>query len=140
MATSFIDPNFMLQQATDGTAGTYLEAITALIVANNGQVGTDASNVVNAIVAPGAIDPAIRHHTVLVDGTDAFTLANGTFIGQRVSVFSLAGTNIPVGTITPATPLGYATVTAIGALGDSVLFEWNGAGWLIIASFGVTFT
>lgn len=140
MATRYIDPNIQLPQATTGHASFFPAVLDALIASNNLTAGTDASNVVNAIAAPGAIDPAFRYHTLAVDGTDAFTLADGTYIGQVVNVFCLAGTNIPVGTITPATPLGYATVTALGALGDSVRFEWNGSGWIVTASFGVTFT
>lgn len=94
----------------------------------------------NAIAAPGAIDPNRRFHTLAVDGTDAFTLADGSYIGQLVTCFALAGTNIPVGTITPATPLGYATVSGIGALGDTVTFMWVGSGWVVIESNGCTFT
>lgn len=140
MATRYIDPNIQLPQATTGHASFFPAVLDALIASNNLTAGTDASNVVNAIAAPGAINPAFRYHTLAVDGTDAFTLADGTYIGQVVNVFCLAGTNIPVGTITPATPLGYATVTGLGALGDSVRFEWNGSGWIVTASFGVTFT
>lgn len=136
----YVDPNIQLPQATSGHASFFPAVLDALIAANNLTVGTDASYVVNAIAAPGAIDPAFRYHTLAVDGTDAFTLANGTYLGQQVKVFCLAGANIPVGTITPATPLGYATVSALGALGDSVIFEWNGSGWIVVASFGVTFT
>lgn len=140
MATRYIDPNIQLPQATTGHASFFPAVLDALIASNNLTAGTDASNVVNAIAAPGAINPAFRYHTLAVDGTDAFTLADGTYIGQVVNVFCLAGTNIPVGTITPATPLGYATVSSLGALGDSVRFEWNGSGWIVTASFGVTFT
>lgn len=140
MPSKYIDPNIMTPAAAIGRATLPPDVIEALVDSVNLEAGTDASNLVNAIAAPGAINPAFRHHTLAIDGTDAFTLANGTFPGQRVSVFCLAGTNIPVGTITPATPGGFATVTALGALGDCVEFEWTGAAWIVISCFGVTFT
>jgi hypothetical protein len=140
MTTSYIDPNILTPAASIGRATIFPDVIEALVDSVNGIVGTDASYTVAAVAAPGAINPAVRFTTLAIDGTDAFTLANGTHIGQLVTVFALAGANIPVGTITPATPLGYATVTALGALGDSVTFMWNGAGWLVTASNGVTFT
>lgn len=140
MTSRYIDPNILTPAGTIGRATIFPDVIEALIDANNNGVGTDASYTVNAIAAPGAIDPTKRFHTLAIDGTDAFTLADGTIIGQLVNVFCLAGTNIPVGTITPATPLGYATVTGLGALGDLVQFMWNGSGWVVTACNGVTFT
>ncbi len=140
MATRYIDPDIMTPAATTGRATVFPDVIEALIDANNYTAGTDASYTPNAIAAPGAIDPEKRFHTLAVDGTDAFTLANGTFPGQLVTCFSLAGANIPVGTITPAAPLGYATVTGIGALGDLVTFMWTGLGWVVVSANGVTFT
>lgn len=140
-----IDPNFMLQQAADGTAGTYLEAITALIAQVNLNGGTDANNTIQAIVAPGAIDPTKRLVTLSVDGTDAYTLADGTFLGQSVLVVVIAGANTPVGTVTPATRApSYANITALGALGDQVRFTWvlsgSTPGWMWSDAIGVTIT
>lgn len=90
--------------------------------------------------APGALNPEARYILLAVDGTDAYTLADGNRPGQRVTVFVTAGANTPVATITPATPIGYATVTALGALGDLVTFEWTSDGWAVVAANGVTFT
>ena len=140
MATRYVDPNIQLPQATVGRASFYPAVLDALIAANNLGASADTAWATNAVAAPGAIDPTKRFTTLAVDGTDAFPLADGTFPGQEVIVFSLAGANIPVGTITPATPLGYATVTALGALGDNVCFVWTGTGWAVKSCFGVTFT
>ncbi|MES1205017.1 MAG: hypothetical protein ABUS79_03690 [Pseudomonadota bacterium] len=96
---------------------------------------------VAATAAPGAISVATAITTLAVDGTDAYTLADGLFLGQRKTCVVISGANTPVGTITPATPSGFATVTALGAVGDSVEFIWGGAGaWYIASSFGCTFT
>lgn len=91
-----------------------------------------------AYAAPGAIDPNARYATLAVDGTDAYTLADGSYVGQVVNVFVISGANTPIATITPATRVGYANVTALGALGDLVRFEWTSDGWFITAANGVT--
>ncbi len=94
------------------------------------------------VAAPGAIS-VLTHETLLstIDGTDAFTLANGLFVGQeKVIRSSGAGANTPIGTVTPATPFGYATITAIGVLGDHCTLVWTASGWMIRALNGVTLT
>lgn len=93
---------------------------------------------VDAVGAPGAI-PVTTHITELtVDGTDAHTLADGLFIGQEKVITVVAGTNTPVSTVTPATPNGFANVTALGALGDCVVLVWTADGWSLKSHAGVT--
>lgn len=140
MATRYIDPNIQLPQAVTGAASFFPAVLDALIAANNLTALTDAKNLPNAISAAGAIDPTFRFHTLAVTGTTAYTLANGTYPGQEVTVFVISGASIPVGTVTPASPTGYATVTALGAVGDLATFMWTGAGWVVTAANGVTFT
>jgi hypothetical protein len=85
------------------------------------------------VAAPGAIS-VLTHETLLttIDGTDAFTLANGLFVGQEKIVrVSADGANTPVGTITPATPFGFATVSSLGLRGDLAVFVWTASGWII---------
>lgn len=94
-----------------------------------------------ALSAAGAISAAtLVTLLTLPTGAQAFTLPDGLFPGQTkiVTVVAIAGS--PVGTITPATPSGFATVTALGAVGDSVMLIWTGAAWVLGPSFGVTFT
>jgi hypothetical protein len=94
---------------------------------------------VEAVAAPGAISVLTRLTHLAVDGTDAFTLADGVYEGQRKTVTVLSGANTPVGTVTPATPHGHASVTAFGAIGDTCTWEWHFAtGWMIVAANGVT--
>jgi hypothetical protein len=97
------------------------------------------------VSAAGAIDPDQLITYLSVDATKAYTLANGTFVGQIVLVLVIAGTNTPVGSITPATtaPASGATYTSIGALGavgDFIMFIWNGTGWLRGLNAGITVT
>ncbi len=142
MASLVIDPAIMLPTATAGDTKTYLEALTLLLSAHNSLNGSDAAWAVANVAAPGAINPDIRITTLAVDGTDAFTLADGTNLGQMVTVMCLiAGANIPVGTVTPATrATGYANVTAFGAAGDFCTFVWTSTGWFPLQCAGVTIT
>lgn len=94
---------------------------------------------VEAISAAGAVSQLTRVTTLTVDATKAYTLADGVYEGQRKTVTVIAGTNTPVGTVTPATPAGHANVTALGAIGDTVTWEWHFAtGWLVVSANGVT--
>lgn len=94
------------------------------------------------VAAPGALS-VLTHITRLttIDGTDAFTLAAGLFVGQpKAVIVNVVGANTPVGTVTPSPATTPATVTALGALGDSAEWVWNGSLWVLVSSFGCTFT
>jgi hypothetical protein len=97
---------------------------------------------VEAAVASGAVSVNTEITTLnLATGAQALTLANGLFLGQRKTIVVVQIAGSPVGTLTPATPSGFATVTALGAVGDSVELIWAGAGaWYLANSFGCTFT
>lgn len=89
---------------------------------------------VEAISSAGALSVNTAISTLAVSGTTAYTLANGLFIGQRKTVVVISGAATPVGTITPATPSGFATITGLGVVGEGVEFIWGGAGAWYIAS------
>lgn len=95
-----------------------------------------------ALVAAGAISVATEVTQITAAGAIAMTLADGLFLGQRKTVTSGAGTGAPNATITPTTRGGgYATVSALGALGDTVEFIWanpTSPAWYIADSQGVT--
>lgn len=141
MASLVIDPAIMLPTATAGDTKTFLEALTLLLAAHNSKVGADADWAIQAVAAPGAITPTKRVVTLAVDGTDAYTLADGTNLGDEVLCIVVTGVNTPVGTITPATrATGYSNVTALGVIGDFVQFLWTSTGWMVGANGGVTVT
>lgn len=139
MATRYIDPNIQTPAASTGMASFYPAVLDALIASNNLGFPADAT-FAQSVSSAGAIPVTARVVAATVTGATAYTLANGTFAGQQITVYFLTGASIPNATITPATPLGYATVTALGAAGDSVTFLWTGAGWAILGAIGVTFT
>lgn len=109
-----------------------------MFLAPGGSLGGSSGFNTVAYAAPGAIDPAGRYNTLAVDGTDAYTLADGTTPGQRVTAFVISGANTPNATITPATAVGFTAVSALGVLGDLVTFEWSADGWFITALNGAT--
>lgn len=94
---------------------------------------------VETVSAAGAISVLTRLTLLAVTGTTAYTMADGVYEGQRKEVTVISGASTPVGTITPTTPSGHANVTALGAIGDTVTYEWHFAsGWTIVSNAGVT--
>jgi len=67
-------------------------------------------------------------------GAVAGTLANGVRIGQLKEIMlTVAG---GTGTLTPATASGFTTI-AFSVVGDMVLLEWTGSGWIILKRYNV---
>lgn len=89
---------------------------------------------VQALSGAGAVsltEPATDFTSTGV--ADALTLADGS-LGQIKTVTHVVDGGS--GVLTPATPLGYATITFNDA-GDSVTLRFTSAGWAIIGSRGV---
>jgi hypothetical protein len=96
-----------------------------------------AGTVANQMSGAGAIDiTTVTTRLTTTGATQALTLADGAYIGQRKTVMHEVDGGSAV--ITPAHPLGFATAT-LTAVRDWVTFEWNGAGWLL-AGWGGTAT
>lgn len=69
-----------------------------------------------------------------VTNTVAFTLANGTVVGQRKLIECTAVSGTPLGTLTITTPAGSESATHIfTAVGQAMTLEWNGTGWHMIS-------
>lgn len=85
----------------------------------------------------GAISILSYFTTINTDaGGDAFTLANGTVIGQLKKIYLLAdgGGNA---VITPVSLSGGLTITMNDA-GDYVVLVWDGVYWSVIENIGST--
>lgn len=107
------------------------------VAGTQGGAAYQGAGSVEAVAAAGALSVATEITTLAVTGTTAYTLANGLYIGQRKTAVVISGASTPVGTITPATPSGFATVTTLTAKGSGATFEWGGAGaWYLVAVFG----
>jgi hypothetical protein len=84
--------------------------------------------------AGGAISITNVLTTISTDaGGDAFTLANGTVVGQIKTIQSVLIDGDAV--ITPVSLLDGDTIT-FGDTGDSVTLMWNGTAWLLIGNNG----
>jgi hypothetical protein len=94
---------------------------------------------VEAVTTPGALDPAVGSSKLTTAGTDAVTLADGLYAGQRKHVVMIVGTATPVADITPA---NYAdgTTVSLSAVGESVILEWDGSTWHTIGGSGFAIT
>lgn len=88
-----------------------------------------------AITAPGAISVLTRRTTVDIDGTDAYTLADGVFVGQTKEVVCVAVANSPSGDITPAN-FNDGTSVSLTVVGQAAVFRWDGSGWDLVHTDG----
>ena len=92
------------------------------------------------ISSAGAIPIGSRYVLLNVTGTTAYTMADGQYVGQTVTVVVIAGASTPNGTVTPTTKLaGAGIVSQLGAVGDFATWVWQGAaGWVVVEDQGVT--
>lgn len=67
-------------------------------------IGGSIERFTDTIAAPGALSTTRVHSTLAVDGTDAFTLAAPTRVGQRKIVTCVSAANTPLGTLTVSSP------------------------------------
>jgi len=80
------------------------------------------------IANSGALSVTKRTTILAVSGTKAYTLADGTYVGQRKTIFCRSAASTPVGVVTPAHPNNFSTIT-FGSANAFVDLEWNGTGW-----------
>ncbi|MGH7177363.1 MAG: hypothetical protein ACREJC_08290 [Tepidisphaeraceae bacterium] len=125
----FIDPNSFLQTAADGTAEHPADKTatvwTKLIALANTMMGQET------VSAAGAVDPDVYLTDLSVSGTKAYTLANGTYVGQRKAMECTVAAAIPAGTVTIATMSGSRTNVAyvFVTVGQRLELEWTAGGW-----------
>lgn len=94
-------------------------------------------------VTSGAINPALPTSFVSVTGTQAYTLANGSSLGQRKRLRCTVAASTPNGTVTPATAKGFSTINfGASGLNAGVDLEWaqpgnsSTLGWYVVGVFG----
>lgn len=100
-------------------------------------VANGVAYVAPTTVTSGAIPVASPLTFLSVTGTVAFTLADGTFAGQRKTLRCTVAASTPAGTLTPATPSGFATIL-FDAVHEETVLEWTGAAWVIALVVGAT--
>jgi hypothetical protein len=93
-----------------------------------------------AIVASGAVDPAVGTVLITVNGTVGYTLADGAREGQEISLRVTAAINTPNGTLTPDT-FADGTSISLDAVGEEVTLRWFAiGGWRVVSIAGATIT
>lgn len=85
-----------------------------------------------------AIPITARYVARTIAGTEALTLADGAYVGQRITIRCVAQ-SVGSGTLTPANPLGFLTIV-LAAKGQGCELEWTGVGWIITALTSLTGT
>ncbi len=88
-------------------------------------------------VTTGALSINKRTSLIDVTGTKAYTLADGTRIGQRKSIRVIVAASTPDGTLTPSN-LADGTSIDLDAVNESVELEWDGTNWRIVHIVGAT--
>lgn len=71
-----------------------------------------------------------------VDGTDAYTLADGE-VGQRKTFICTAAANTPDGTLTPAN-FGNGSTITFDAVGETATLEFRAGNWWVVSISGAT--
>lgn len=134
------EANDLLPVAYSTTAGAVqrFDATTAtwITIADGGVVSTTPQNDIAAGTG-GAIPVTNYLTTINTDaGGDAFTLANGTRVGQLKKILLVVdgGGNA---VITPANLAAGTTITFNDAT-DYVVLTWGGTEWFVIENFGGT--
>ncbi len=90
------------------------------------------------VSAPGAVSVGMELTRLEVDGTDAFTLIDGLFVGQRKTIRCTVADNTPVGVLTPDTFADGTDIT-FDAIGEDVELVWYAAsGWNVLGNPGAT--
>ena len=79
----------------------------------------------------GALSVTKRSSTLAVSGTVAYTLADGTRVGQRKTITADSAGSSPHGVLTPAHGSGWTSADFTTARG-SLELEWVAAGWRIV--------
>ena len=121
-----VDVDGLLIKDGGATANSMCAGCYPVVASNNITAGTG-----------GAILVTNYFTTINTDaGGDAFTLANGTQIGQ-LKLIRLVADGGGNGVITPTSLSGGTTVTFDDA-GDEAELLWNGTAWVLIKNLGVT--
>jgi hypothetical protein len=110
-----------------GVDGKFISVLAPFAVAPT----AEAESVV-AVSAPGAIPVTASHVLLSVDGTDAFTLADGD-VGHELTIDCVAAANTPLGTVTINDAYGSEpTSWVFTAVGQKLTLRMTSGGWKVI--------
>ncbi len=106
---------------------------TLLQALNTGNDGVET-------VTSGALSTTLYRTILSVTGTQAYTLANGTTVGQRKLIMCETAATIPAGTLTITTPdttVGYVLPSTFffDTVGQGLELVWTATGWRAVKAY-----
>lgn len=90
-------------------------------------------------VTSGALSLFVETSIVSVTGTQAYTLADGWYRGQKKRVYVSVAASTPDGTLTPAS-FADGTSLDLDAVSESAELVWDGSAWQLTELNGATVT
>ncbi len=99
-------------------------------------LGIEGADETEAVAAAAALSLTTPITLLSVDGTKAYTLADGTYSGQEKVVKCVAATNTPLGTLTIASPettagLVVSSTHVFTSVGQELHLIWSGTKWQV---------
>lgn len=114
----------------DGTAYVWVYIALQNSKAIESGISTGSAPLESGLLS-GAVSVSKRSSTLAVSGTVAYTLADGTRVGQRKTITADTAASTPHGVVTPAHGSGWTSADFTNARG-SLELEWISAGWRIV--------
>lgn len=118
----------------DITGSVFGDDSTLLVDGVNNTVNALIQGGMQEIVGPGVVNITTTSTEIVTTGTDAYTLANGTY-GQVKHIIKIGGTG--AATITPAS-FANGTSVELAANFNSVSLLYTNSGWAVIAEQNIT--
>jgi hypothetical protein len=116
-----------------GVAVIEIAAVSALGVVTTTLIDGGESGI-QALAGAGAADIVSLRTDLTTSSTDAITLADGDFLGQKKIINLKSDGGTP--TVTPATAHGFSTVVMADE-GDNVTMVWTADGWMVVSQGGL---
>jgi hypothetical protein len=89
-------------------------------------------------VTSGALSLLKRRSKLSVTGTQAYTLADGLYVGQQKELVCTVAASTPAGTLTPTNLEGTFSTLLFDAVGEGCVLRWNGTDWVPIGPVTAT--
>ena len=118
----------------DITGSVFGDDSTLLVDGVNNTVNALVQGGMQEIVGPGVVNLTTTSTEIVTTGTDAYTLANGTY-GQIKHIIKIGGPG--AATITPAS-FANGTSVELAANFNSVSLLYTNSGWAVIAAQNIT--
>lgn len=134
------DPRVVGSQSEDtvGSLVMYVNGADSALLQKKGTGNLDwvRADVVTGtpeVVTSGALSVTRQKTNLSVTGTQAYTLAVGTVLGQRKEIECTVAASTPLGTLTLADAFGSEPLTHVfTAVGQKLVLEWTATGWKMI--------